>query len=372
MIEACLGKLMKHAYRYTSIVNDAVGPGKSLESGKDAVLILGGSSSTFGVELCKALLEEGLTVVNLDTTDLVKRHMPQERQRRARTPGAGGAGNGRGPVGRYHFIHCQSLTSKNDVLAGLHKVLQGSFGISIFINNVNEGLFDFMRGSINSQVARGPLDLMNRSLLQGSQELFQQLLNSNLINVMLAVKFFLNQLVPQTIELAQREHRTAGFYIVNVTNTLSLHAPAFTGYYATSKAGLNQFHESLTSELSLYDKCRIKTLLAFLPFLSAHTADEIHWADSARILVRALKLGRTGDVSLDFPAGRLSCARMLTFSYPVRFWRAYEPWWWEKQLVASTNGYPRLVQNTRLAPNARRYIHRALVTWFGATKSFFD
>lgn len=365
---------MKHAYRYTSLVNDAVGPGKSLESGKDAVLILGGSSSTFGVELCKALLREGTTVVNLDTADLVKWRAPQQRRARARTPRARSAGNvpRRAAAGRYHFIHCRSLTNKNDVLASLRMVLLGHFGISIFINNVNEGLFDFMQGSIHAQAAQGPSDLMDRSFLQGSQELFQQLLNSNLINVMLSVKFFLNQLVPQTIELAQREHLTPGFYIVNVTNTLSLHAPAFTGYYATSKAGLNQFHESLTSELSLYDKCRIKTLLAFLPFLSTHTADETHWADSARILVRALKLGRTGDVSLAFPARRLSCARMLTFSYPVRFWRAYEPWWWEKQLVASTNGYPRLVQSTWFAPNARRCIHRTLVTWFGATKSFFD
>ncbi|AET40342.1 Srl4p Ecym_5606 [Eremothecium cymbalariae DBVPG len=355
-MEGYINRLVRKVYKYASILNDVIGPGKVLESYTDTVLILGGSSNMFGIELCRTLiLNEGIQVVNLDTVDRQElmfgscqssccsfgrnpnllsvleenNHKHQLQEKRT----------------KYHFVKCSTITNKKDVLDGLNRVLDGRFGISVFINNVNEGLFEFMQGSTDPMLSHGPVDIMNKSLLQGSQKIFQDVLNSNLINVMLSVKFFLNEIVPQTMNILQEQNKPPGFYIVNITNTLSLHAPAFAGYYAASKAGLNQFHESLTSELGYYNKRRIKTLLIFLPFLSTHTMSNIPWVEYAAMLVRDLKLGRSGELTLSVVPGKFQCRHILSMSYPIKFWRAYEPWWWEKQLIAIAHGYPHTVNN---------------------------
>ncbi|AMD21735.1 HFL121Wp [Eremothecium sinecaudum] len=343
MTSALIGRIVRKLYKYTAKLDNLIGPGKYLDNSVDKVLILGGTSNIFGVEVIKILLfEEGINVVNLDTVD--HRELVYEENEENASVGHVESETVRPKAakeGEYHFIKCESTCDKNHVLDGLNKVLEGDYGISVFINNVNEGLFEFMQGGTDPPLSHAPLDLKRNSFILGNQGQFQDLLNSNLINVMISVKFFLNEIVPQTMRQHGDRDQPPGFYIINTTNTISLHAPAFAGYFAASKAGLNQFHESLTSELGFYNNdCRIKTLLAFLPFYSTHTVSNVPWAEYAGVFIRALKLGRSGEMTLNFVPGRFSVAKFTAMSHRTRYWRAYEPYWWEKLLVAVSHGYP--------------------------------
>lgn len=342
MIRSLIERIVRRLYRFTTVLDNLIGPGKYLDSSMDTVLILGGSSNIFGIEVIKVLIfEEGIDVVNLDTVDHSDLIFSDTKQGKGPCSLEKRSNEVRGSRGgTYYFIKCQSITDKSDILKGLKKVYKGSYGISVFVNNVNEGLFEFMQGSTNPLLSHGPLDLKSKSFVLGNQAHFQDLLNSNLINVMISVKFFLNEIVPQTIEMFSSFKRSPGFYIINTTNTVSLCAPAFAGYYAASKAGLNQFHESLTSELGYYNNRRIKTLLIFLPFLGTHTINDIPWTEYASLLVRGLKQGKTGNMTLSLVPGKFSFKQILSMSYPTKYWRAYEPTWCEKLFVAISRGYP--------------------------------
>lgn len=254
--------IVQGLYRFANLIYGVIGSGKKLEL-TDTVLILGGSNE-LGRDICIRLCQNGINVINVDTHNI---DIPVKSK-------------------FYDFISCKSFSDTQSVLESMQMVKSLNKPISILANNVQKD-FDSIY-----QVASPA------SLLEESIDEFKECVAANLTNVMIATKFFLENLVPQSVSLT--ESNCQDYYLVNISSILTLNVPEQASHYVSSKAALNQFHDSLTSELkcSRYKKLRFKTLLAFLPYRK----DYIGWTQStsslSQQLIECLQDGRKGDVLL--------------------------------------------------------------------------
>lgn len=249
-------------YKFVSLLYGVIGSGKRLEP-TDRVLILGGSND-LGRDICTQLCKSGIKVINVDAQDI---NVPLS--------------------GKYYtFVSCKSFAETHNVQESMLEVKSLNKPISILINNIQ---WDFK----SVYQVETPLSPLEESICQ-----FKECVAANLTNVMIAVKFFLGQLVPQSVQLTG--NKCQDYYLVNLSSILTLNVPVQASQYVSSKAALNQFHDSLTSELkcSRHKKIRFKTLLVFLPC----NKDYMSWSQStsrlSQQLIDCLHDGRKGDVLL--------------------------------------------------------------------------
>ncbi|CAR25783.1 hypothetical protein ZYGR_0A03520 [Zygosaccharomyces rouxii] len=277
-------------YKFANLIYGIVGSGKKLES-TDTVLILGGSNG-LGKDICTQLCQNEIKVINVDTQD-------------TSIPLMGKC---------YTFIPCKSFAETHSVQEAMQAVKSLVQPITILINNVQR---DFK----SVYQMEEPLSPLDESIDQ-----FKECVAANLTNVMIATKFFLEQLVPQSVCLTG--NKSQDYYLVNLSSILTLNVPEQASHYVSSKAALNQFHDSLTSELksSRHKKVHYKTLLVFLPF----SKDYLIWNQStsclSQQLIDCLHDGRKGDVLLridDSPltAFKVSASGSCRFSNMVSKWK---------------------------------------------------
>lgn len=241
-----------------------IGAGKKLDSKAGAVLILGGSSDGLGIELCSSLaIEHRIKVINVDTRDMEIILNFKDAAKIAKY---------------YKFISCRDLSNTSLVLEGLKKVKELEMPITIFINNVQVGF----------------KTIYDRKFSIGCRGIprLQQYASANVTNVMIATKFFLNEIIPQSERLCDA---SVQYYIINLTTMLTLNAPEYGMEYVSTKAALNQFHDGLTSELRTgFSKGRIKTLLIYLPHAPNGHAWEIMSTSLCMQVIECLRMGRRG------------------------------------------------------------------------------
>lgn len=239
-----------------------VGTGKKLEC-NDTVLILGGSNE-LGKDICTQLCESEVRVINVDTEDI---NISLEGE-------------------YYTFIPCRNFADTYNVRESMELVKSAGRSVTVFINNVQKEFESVYQMAVPSS----PLD--------ESIDRLKECVAANLTNVMIATKFFLEQLIPQTIRLGKGNAQD--YYLINLSSILTLNVPEQASQYVSSKAALNQFHDSLASELkcSRRKTVHFKTLLVFLP----HVREYFRWKQLApflsRQLIECLKDGRKGDVLL--------------------------------------------------------------------------
>lgn len=369
MPRSFVGTAFERVFHLTSSINYILGVGKVLDPCIDRVLILGGASNEFGLAVCRNLIHnQGVKIVVVDKIDRAdsifenrsQDHSTSDIQNRSECNNDSqeyGIGQLNVTVTKkivgleecqrnhyYKFIRCEDFSNKEYVLKAMEEVFKAETGITIFINNIHEGLEDYtdMSGNFDSKTIS--MNLMNHSISRGSAEKFEACVKSNLTNVMLATKYFLNRLVPQTKRLVKPRiplESTPGFYIINISSVLTFYAPAFTGFYVSSKTAMNQFHESLTSELGLYNGNRIKTLLVYLPYVKGETNTGRTWYCLGEDLVAAIKYGRRGEISLSAD-NRLIPAQLDGFKefYHGKFWKFSAPSPIEYHMSLKYYGWP--------------------------------
>lgn len=258
-------------FKLANSIYDIVGAGTRLEPEVSTVLIMGGSSNGLGVEICTTLIIENKNrVINIDTKDMELILSANEATL----------------IDKYYtFVSCKDFSNTQCVLEALEEVKDLQVPITIFINNVQKGF-----ETIYNRHATAPLGV--NAVIQ-----LQRCVNSNLTNVMIATKFFLKEIIPQTVHISHKKFHD--FYIVNISTALTLNVPKFATHYVSSKAALNQFHDSLTSELRVRPgETKVKSLLIYLPFVKEGREWENGATDLAQQLVECLKNGRRGDVLL--------------------------------------------------------------------------
>lgn len=258
-------------FKLANSIYDIVGSGVRLEPEVSTVLIIGGSSNGLGIEICTTLIiENKIRVINIDTKDMELILSANEASL----------------IDKYYtFVSCKDFSNAQCVLEALQEVKDLQVPITIFINNVQKGF-----ETIYSRDAKAAFG--GKAVIQ-----LQRCVNSNLTNVMIATKFFLKDLIPQTVHISHK--RFHDFYIVNISTVLTLNVPKFAPHYISSKAALNQFHDSLTSELRVRSgKTKVKSLLVYLPFVKEGHRWESSTTELAQQLVECLKNGRRGDVLL--------------------------------------------------------------------------
>ncbi|QLG72408.1 hypothetical protein HG535_0D01160 [Zygotorulaspora mrakii] len=250
---------------------NTLGAGVKLESGVSTVLILGGSTSGFGIELSAALMfEHNVCVINVDSRDFEMILNVNEAVKLEKY---------------YTFIHCNDFSNMDNMVQAMTEVAKLKLPINFFINNVQEGLHTVFDSHEDNTIG-----------YKGVAHL-RKCVNANLTNVMIATKMFLNTIVPQTARLTRG--KISQFYIVNISSVLSLQLPEFARHFTSSKAALNQFHDSLTSELSFESgEISTKTLLAYLPNIRDGEAWEVNLTEMTDALIQDLKDGKQGDTIL--------------------------------------------------------------------------
>lgn len=251
-------------YNAANALYGTFGAGKRLDEKSGAVLIIGGSSDGLGIELCSTLaIDDKVYVINIDSRDMELILNFKDAAVVAKY---------------YRFIPCRDLSNADLVLEALNQVKNLKLPITLFINNVQVGF----RTIYSNNFSIG---------YRGIPRL-QQFASANVTNIMIATKFFLNEIVPQT---EKSTHGNVNFYIVNLTTVLTLDAPEYGMEYVSSKAALNQFHDGLTSELAVKStRKRIKTLLIYLPHAPNGHAWEMMSTDLCEQVVECLKMGRRG------------------------------------------------------------------------------
>lgn len=244
------------------------GVGQILDAKTGAVLIMGGSSDGLGIELCCTLaIESKINVINIDSRDMELILNFKDAAIIAKY---------------YRFVPCRDLSNADLVVEALERVKKMMLPITLFINNV--------------QVGFRTIYAQNFSIGLRAIPRLQQYANANVTNVMIATKFFLNEVVPQTEKIW---HGHANFYIVNLTTVLTLDVPEYGMEYVSSKAALNQFHDGLMSELAgKSTKKRIKTLLIYLPHAGSGHAWELLSTNLCEQVIESLKMGRRGSAIL--------------------------------------------------------------------------
>ncbi|GAV51782.1 hypothetical protein ZYGR_0AF02530 [Zygosaccharomyces rouxii] len=266
--------ISQRLYKFASLVYGVIGSGKKLES-TDTVLILGGSND-LGRDICTQLCQSGIKVINVDTEDTKFPLMSS----------------------CYTFVSCRSFAETHSVQKSMQAVKSLNEPITILINNVQRDL----KGVYQVDLPVSPLE--------ESIDQFKECVAANLTNVMIATKFFLEQLVPQSVRLTGNKCRD--YFLVNLSSILTLNVPEQASHYVSSKAALNQFHDSLTSELkcSRHKKIHFKTLLVFLPY----NKDYVSWSQSTSFLsqqlIECLHDGRKGDVLLRIDGSPLTACKV--------------------------------------------------------------
>lgn len=266
-------------FNWSKKVYLTLGVGTKLEPDVSSVLIFGGSTNGLGIELCTALMfENRVRVINVDTRDFeiilsVNEAVLLDKY--------------------YSFVHCDDFSNADSVVQAMREVFDLKIPVTVFINNVQQGLETIFDRS-------GDIALGDNSVSH-----LRKCVNANLTNVMIATKFFLEELVPQTIFLLKEKY--VDFYIVNISTVLSLELPDFARDFTSSKAALNQFHDSLTSELKQRPgDSTIKTLLVYLPNLETGEDWEVALTELTQQLIQDLKDGKQGDTILHRNTGKSS------------------------------------------------------------------
>ncbi|CDH13076.1 related to Oxidoreductase-like protein SRL4 [Zygosaccharomyces bailii ISA1307] len=246
-------------YRLANAFYAIVGTGKKLEE-TDTVLILGGSNG-LGRELCISLYNRKIRVINVDTINFLPLHK------------------------YYSFIHCHDFADTSNVQNAMQDVKSLEFTITALINNVQRDFETIYDEEDEKNTDDDSVDKM------------RECVSSNLTNVVIATKYFLKEIVPQTIRLSKGKLQE--YYIVNLSTLLTLHVPERASRYISSKAALNQFHDSLTSECRCSARrAKIKTLLVFLPYVKDLESWKYLRPYLSEQLVQCMQDGRQGDVLL--------------------------------------------------------------------------
>ncbi|SMN18808.1 similar to Saccharomyces cerevisiae YPL033C SRL4 Protein of unknown function [Maudiozyma saulgeensis] len=231
-------------YLYTQMLSiyKIIGVTKRFDPKEDVVLILGGSTTSFGQKLCQVLVHKyKTTVVNFDRYDDPNCHCP----------------------GLYHFIRCD-FTQRKSVNNAFFRAKLLGLSFTVLINNVNE----LLDGITDEDPLKNCRDIIN----------------ANLINVMISTKLFITELVGHDKDV----------YIINVT-ALSDSDHGKEGrstYYHLAQAGLVQFHDGMSSELKLKEINHgnyYKPLLAYLPVSKEKKAEKL-----VNDFIRVLIEGREG------------------------------------------------------------------------------
>ncbi|CAB4257089.1 similar to Saccharomyces cerevisiae YPL033C SRL4 Protein of unknown function [Maudiozyma barnettii] len=218
----------EYIYNQLLQIYKTIGVSKRFDPKEDVVLVLGGSTTPFGQILCQVLVHKYKTkVVNFDRYDDPNCHCP----------------------GLYHFIRCD-FTQRKSVHNAFFRAKLLGLSCTVLINNVNE-LLDGITGEDPLKNCR-------------------DIINANLINVMIATKLFITQIVPPEKDV----------YIVNVTSTPGSDESneEISTYYHLAQAGLVQFHDGMSSELNLKEinhGYSYKPLLIYIPINKEKKAEKL-------------------------------------------------------------------------------------------------
>lgn len=261
------------------MIYKAIGIGHKFDTTCESVVILGGSSSQLGKEICKLLvMEHRVAVINIDHFN--------------------GMIFNEESLQYYKFIECDLQNPIQVAKIMKEKLKEPKFpAVSCLINSTQFGKLD-----------------MESEVVQLQPTVLEQCITENLISPMIAIKHFLNEIVPRTIT---RIPSLRGIYIVNITDTATLDPGKYGAQYITSKAGINQFHDGLTSELYLnrkYQNLCCKTLLAYVPTKSIQSNKESRWAQD---LIEKISSGQRGEVVLGnkkLPADYRTMAKFWSLS----------------------------------------------------------
>ncbi|CCF58885.1 hypothetical protein KAFR_0F02890 [Kazachstania africana CBS 2517] len=255
--------------------------GKRLDPQNDTILVLGGSTTSFGRALCEILVKGyKCKVLNLDKKDSLTQL----------------------PFTNYKFIKCH-FTNRNSVLNALSRLKELEEDITVIINNVQEGITSLYSTKV-------PLDPITA---------FERCAYANLINPIIVFNYYLRELVDK--------RRRNGRYIINISSELTKHDVGVGMYYVSSKAGLNQFHDGFNSELQVCNELNsFKCLLVYLPYVKEFSRWEHMSSDLANDLVEAMLFGKLGEVTLcedysNFRSGGLYSETIFKILTVLRDWK---------------------------------------------------
>ncbi|KAH3901192.1 Srl4p SCDLUD_002678 [Saccharomycodes ludwigii] len=275
----------------------------------DYVLIIGGFSNMFGFNLCRDLVfTKNIKLINIDKNFATTVYNPKQSYDEhncirlepkvfINKTGLSDKELRKKDFENYFHIICDDFSDKEKVLQSLAKVKEISSNIHVLINNVHEGYHIFPYKYPKSHQLS---EYQNNSIYLGDPEKFHKITQSNLTNIIIATKYVLNH---------YNNHQS--LYIINVSQILGTYPAAFKGFYAASKAGLNQFHQSLTYEQDERNKdgyYNVKTLLVILPQMHQ---DELYgwkqyinderrfWESCALQVIYALEHGRRGQMYIE-------------------------------------------------------------------------
>lgn len=234
--------------------------GMTLDGGRDVVLITGGSGG-LGRELAIQFYQTGARVVVFDVV-IPPPDSPQY-------------------VEGVHYYVCD--VSDRDSIGQNAVLVEKEVGsVTILVNNAG--------------ITTG------KTLLQLTYAQIEKTMAVNLLSSFYTIKTFLPNM------LANRRG-----YVVTVASTLGYMSPARLSAYGASKSGLIALHESLTYELGppTFNTSGVKTLLIcpgqlktslFEGVKTPHSllAPELEPAYVAKQVVRALKLGKRGEIRMPF------------------------------------------------------------------------
>ncbi|KAG0670593.1 hypothetical protein C6P45_002159 [Maudiozyma exigua] len=210
--------LTEYIYDQLSNIYNVVGVTKRFDPIQDVILVLGGSTTSFGQKLCQILVHKyKAKIVNFDRYDDPNFRCP----------------------GLYHFIRCD-FTSRKSVHNAFSQAKLLGFSFTMLINNVNE----LLEGISDQNPLKNCRDMIN----------------ANLINVMISTKNFITQLVNVDDDI----------YIINITTQPNLNQDQCnrSTYYDLAHSGLIQFHDGMSSELRLNEinhGKKYKPLLIYIP-----------------------------------------------------------------------------------------------------------
>lgn len=266
-------KLTNVLFKAASTIYETIGSGESLCFEKDAVLIIGGSSNKYGVEICRELVvARHIRVVNIDIRDI---------------DNAWQALNG--GLEHYTFVPCNSFMDETFVIQAILQVLKLDIPVNLLINNLQEGFETLYNSEFEGKL----------SMVDKIQNL-NKCVTVNVTNVMIATKYYINSVIPHI--LTNSGNGTVRFYIINVSYEQPDKSLMYASHYLSSKMALNQFHDGLASELQGREKGKIgndephsiKALLVYLPYiLDIHAYTEL-CPIFAQNLINCLEEGRIG------------------------------------------------------------------------------
>ncbi|CCE62533.1 hypothetical protein TPHA_0C03810 [Tetrapisispora phaffii CBS 4417] len=237
--------------------------GKSLNP-KDVVVLLGGSDA-FGTQLCQQLINEDVVVVNIDSLDNSNELLLDINS----------------PKQQYYFIPCDSFEDVNHMKSAINKVAQTKLTPTIFLNNINFEFETILKDS-NTEC---------NDLSSDYVKYFQKTIMINLENVMVSTKYFLNNFINPDF-----------YYVINVSIDIKDVYSWEGSRFRTSKMALNQYHDSLVSELNemYWEKnLDIKNILFYLPYKHLNYSEYVSSCKQLSInAVSHLKNGERGPIQL--------------------------------------------------------------------------